>query len=102
MARTRRVPLTLMGIATLVISIRDLTRDRRDKQRMAAELAAGRAVQQLLIPESSRNSGLQRESVYKPAGQVGGDFFQMLPLDNKSVACFWSSAMSAGKACPPP
>ena len=52
--------LTLAGIATLVIFIRDLTRDRREKQRMAAELAAGRAVQQVLIPEDvPTNPGIQ-------------------------------------------
>ena len=43
--------LTLAGMATLAIFIRELIRDRREKQRMAAELAAGRAVQQVLIPE---------------------------------------------------
>lgn len=78
--------LTLMGIATLVIFIRDLTRDRRDKQRMAAELAAGRAVQQVLIPEDvPAIPGFIVQSVYKPFGEVGGDFFQVLPIDNDSV-----------------
>src|SRR5208282_4170092 len=43
--------LTLAGIATLAIFARDLIRDRREKQRMAAELEAGRVVQQVLIPE---------------------------------------------------
>ena len=79
--------LTLAGIATLVIYIRDLTRDRRDKQRMAAELAAGRAVQQVLIPEDvPAIPGFIVQSVYKPFGEVGGDFFQVLPID-KDSAC---------------
>jgi len=79
--------LTLAGIATLVIFIRDLTRDRRDKQRMAAELAAGRAVQQVLIPEDvPAIPGFIVHSVYKPFGEVGGDFFQVLPIDKDSVS----------------
>jgi serine phosphatase RsbU (regulator of sigma subunit) len=73
--------LTLAGLATLVIFIRDLIRDRRDKQRMAAELAAGRAVQHVLIPEEvPAIPGFIVQSVYKPFGEVGGDFFQVLPI----------------------
>ncbi len=73
--------LTLAGLATLVIFIRDLIRDRRDKQRMAAELAAGRAVQHVLIPEDvPAIPGFNIQSVYKPFGEVGGDFFQVLPV----------------------
>jgi hypothetical protein len=75
--------LTLAGIATLVIFIRELIRDRREKQRMAAELAAGRAVQQVLIPEEvPAIPGFIVQSVYKPFGEVGGDFFQVLPIEN--------------------
>jgi Stage II sporulation protein E (SpoIIE) len=78
--------LTLAGIATLVIYIRDLTRDRRDKQRMAAELAAGRAVQQVLIPaDAPAIPGFIVQSVYKPFGELGGDFFQVLPIDDDSA-----------------
>jgi hypothetical protein len=73
--------LTLAGFATLVIFIRDLVRDRREKQRMAAELAAGRAVQHVLIPEDvPAIPGFIVQSVYKPFGEVGGDFFQVLPV----------------------
>jgi|GEM_PF-1311399 len=84
--------LTLAGIATLVIFVHDLIRDRRDKQRMAAELAAGRAVQHVLIPEDvPAIPGYNIQSVYKPFGEVGGDFFQVLPInalpiDNDSVS----------------
>jgi hypothetical protein len=79
--------LTLAGIATLAIFIRDLIRDRRDKQRMAAELAAGRAVQHVLIPEEvPAIPGFNIQSVYKPFGEVGGDFFQVLPISSDSVS----------------
>ena len=76
------IALTLAGIATLVIFIRDLIGDRRDKLRMAAELAAGRAVQHVLIPEEiPAIPGFIVQSVYKPHGEVGGDFFQVLPIN---------------------
>jgi serine phosphatase RsbU (regulator of sigma subunit) len=78
--------LTLLGIVTLVIFARDLIRDRREKQRMAAELEAGRAVQQVLIPEEIPTiPGFNIHSVYKPYGEVGGDFFQILPIKTGGV-----------------
>jgi hypothetical protein len=73
--------LSLLGIVTLAILARDLIRDRREKQRMAAELEAGRAVQQVLIPEEIPTvDGFNIRSVYKPFGEVGGDFFQVLQV----------------------
>jgi hypothetical protein len=73
--------ITLLGAATLTILGRDLVLDRAEKQRLAAELAASRAVQQVLIPEVNPNvAGFQIQSVYKPFGEVGGDFYQILAL----------------------
>jgi hypothetical protein len=73
--------LSVLGIVTLAILARDLIRDRREKQRMAAELEAGRAVQQVLIPEEIPTiPGFNIQAVYKSYGEVGGDFFQVLPV----------------------
>jgi hypothetical protein len=52
----------------------------------AAELEAARTVQQVLIPEDVPTiPGFAILSVYKPAGQVGGDFFQILSTRNGGV-----------------
>ena len=76
----------LLGSVILAVFVRDLMRDRREKMRMAAELAASRAVQQVLIPEvTPATPGFNIESVYKPYGEVGGDFFQILPRPDGSV-----------------
>jgi len=48
--------------------------------RIESELEAARQVQQMLLPDpSARVPGFDYESVYLPASQVGGDFFQLLP-----------------------
>jgi hypothetical protein len=79
--------LSLLGIVTLAILARDLIRDRSEKQRMAAELEAGRAVQQVLIPEEIPTiPGFNIQAVYKPYGEVGGDFFQVLPVKSNRGA----------------
>jgi len=72
--------LVLIGVLTLAVYFRDLLQDRKEKQRLASELEAARAVQQVLIPREIPNvPGFRIESVYKPAGEVGGDFFQIIP-----------------------
>jgi hypothetical protein len=79
--------LALLGTLTLAILVHDLIRDRGERQRMAAELAATRAVQQVLIPEEiPAVPGFHIRSVYKPFGEVGGDFFQVLPLRSEKGA----------------
>jgi hypothetical protein len=53
----------------------------RARASVAAELEAARTVQQVLIPEKFPTiPGFMIQSAYKPAGQVGGDFFQILPI----------------------
>jgi serine phosphatase RsbU (regulator of sigma subunit) len=48
-----------------------------------AELEAAQQVQQVLVPERlCEVPGFKVESVYQPAQQVGGDFFQVLPADD--------------------
>jgi hypothetical protein len=67
-------------VAVLVLRF---ARSRRDEERLAAELDAARAVQHVLIPDEIPSiPGLHIDCVYRPAGQVGGDFFQILPLDS--------------------
>jgi serine phosphatase RsbU (regulator of sigma subunit) len=58
----------------------------RDRARAAAELEAARTVQQVLIPEEIPIvPGFAINSVYRPAGEVGGDFFQILAIENGGV-----------------
>ena len=49
-------------------------------------MEAARTVQQVLIPEAIPSvPGFQIESAYKPASEVGGDFFQILPTAGGGV-----------------
>jgi hypothetical protein len=49
--------------------------------KLEGEMAAARQVQQLILPERGESfPGFAVESVYHPAQQVGGDFFQILPV----------------------
>ncbi len=57
-------------------------REGRRQARIAMEIRSAQEVQQVLVPEETPPiPGLAIASVYKPASQVGGDFFQVIPLD---------------------
>jgi hypothetical protein len=58
----------------------------QEEQRSAAEIEAARSVQALLIPtQLPSNRNFELESAYLPANGVGGDFFQVLPLQDGSM-----------------
>jgi hypothetical protein len=72
--------MVLFGAAAITIFVLELIEDQRERNRLSAELDAGRAMQQVLLgAELPDIPGLHIESVYRPASEVGGDFFQVLP-----------------------
>jgi hypothetical protein len=63
-----------------VLLMRRFLRSLRLREQWEAEIDQARQIQQLLIPdEIPKIPGFVLESEYRPAQQVGGDFFQILP-----------------------
>jgi len=55
-------------------------RAQAEKAQLEAEMAAAREVQQLMLPDEAESyPGYSVDSAYRPALQIGGDFFQILP-----------------------
>jgi Stage II sporulation protein E (SpoIIE) len=70
-----------------------------EKAVLEAEMAAAREVQQVIVPERGESfPGYIVESVYQPATQVGGDFFQILPVDKAGLLLVIGDV--AGKGLP--
>jgi hypothetical protein len=70
----------LFLVGMLAFFVRRFTRTSLQEDAHRRELESARVVQQILIPEAIPHvPGFAIESVYKPAGEVGGDFFQILP-----------------------
>lgn len=66
-------------LAMLVFLIRRFSLARQREERMAGEFEAARGVQEMLLPDRLDQSPAYRvHSIYKPAEQVGGDFFQQI------------------------
>jgi phosphoserine phosphatase RsbU/P len=68
-------------VAMLAILLNRFARTSRERDRSASELEAARSLQQVLIPETlPLIPGFAIATAYHPAQEVGGDFFQILPL----------------------
>jgi hypothetical protein len=75
------IALLYFWITLLVIIVRRTVRTTRERAEIAGEIAAARSVQQVMIPEFLPPvAGLSVASAYFPAQEVGGDFFQILPI----------------------
>jgi hypothetical protein len=74
------------ALASAFATTRHINTEGALQLRAETELQAARAVQQVLIPDELPGlPGFRIESVYRPAGQVGGDFFQILPTPGGGV-----------------
>lgn len=65
-------------LAIVVIIFMRFLRIHHEQERAIGELEAARSVQELMIPrEKVETPGYEVDSVYKPAAEVGGDFFHL-------------------------
>jgi len=77
----------LFAIVMLIAMTFRLRRIQNRNREVEQEMAAARSVQQILIPdELPAIPGLKIESAYLPAQEVGGDFFQILPIPSGDPA----------------
>lgn len=61
-------------------------RSQTEKATLEGEMAAAREVQRVMVPEDlPQIDGYAIECVYRPAAEVGGDFFQVIPLKSLST-----------------
>jgi Stage II sporulation protein E (SpoIIE) len=74
---------TLLFLALIFTIAREQFLERERQSRIELEIKSAQEVQQILVPEESPAiPGLSIASVYRPAEEVGGDFFQVIPLDD--------------------
>jgi hypothetical protein len=74
-----------LGIITVLLLHRFL-QSQRAREQWRLEIEQARQVQNLLIPERIPSvPGFALESDYRPAQQVGGDFFQIMPAPDGSL-----------------
>jgi hypothetical protein len=70
----------LLMVATALLLLRRLLNSVRAQRLMALDVKQAQEVQQVILPEACTTlPGLVIESEYRPAREVGGDFFQIIP-----------------------
>jgi len=89
----------LSTIALAIIMVLRASRTSRLQAVLEGELEAAREVQQVILPEQIESIvGFAIESVYEPAQQVGGDFFQIIPTADGGLLMVLGDV--AGKGLP--
>jgi sigma-B regulation protein RsbU (phosphoserine phosphatase) len=72
---------------SMTASIEDLLQQKAEKERLEQELKIAREIQMSLLPQGSlRMPGLALTGHCEPAREVGGDYYDFLPLDEHRLA----------------
>ena len=82
-----RLILQILFLVSLVYALMHYAMEqRRHTEAIERELESAREVQQVMIPEALPEvPGYAIDSVYQSATEVGGDFFQIIPLEDYST-----------------
>lgn len=76
----RQVANLLLVLALSLLLLRRLSKNLRRQRQIALDVKQAQEVQQVILPEQHTTvPGLEIESEYIPALEVGGDFFQIIP-----------------------
>jgi phosphoserine phosphatase RsbU/P len=79
--QTRATLMIAAIVVLLVLMFRDQRKTADERAQLAGEMEAAREVQQQLVPASIPPIvGFHIAAAYLPAAEVGGDFYQVLPL----------------------
>jgi hypothetical protein len=77
---------TLLFLSIVYAVIRNTIDSRRRQHALEQEFQNARELQQVLVPETiPALAGFSLTSAYRPAQEVGGDFFQIIPLEEGST-----------------
>ena len=81
----RGIAFLLFALVMLIAMTFRLRRIQNRNREIEQEMAEARGIQQILIPDQlPQVPGLAIESAYLPAQEVGGDFFQILPIPHSA------------------
>ncbi|MEQ1909122.1 MAG: PP2C family protein-serine/threonine phosphatase, partial [Vicinamibacterales bacterium] len=82
---------------SMTASIEDLLRIQAEKKRLEEELRIAHEIQMSLLPQGPLGiPGVSVTSVCVPAREVGGDYFDILPLDDHRVAVLIADVSGKG------
>lgn len=96
-AGNRELLETLAIEASTILENARLLEEERSRQHIEEELAVARSIQQSLLPSELPESGWFRAAgVSMPSRQVGGDYYDFFPLDDKTWAVIVADVAGKG------
>src|SRR5437773_953244 len=82
---------------SMTASIEDLLREQAEKKRLEEELRIAREIQMSLLPQGPLSMpGLSVTAVCVPAREVGGDYYDLLPLDDHRLGVLIADVSGKG------
>ncbi len=82
---------------SMTASVEDLLQQKAEKERMEQELRIARQIQMSLLPQGPlRMEGLSVTAHCEPAREVGGDYYDYLPLGDKRVGIIIADVAGKG------
>ena len=82
---------------SMTASIEDLLREQAEKKRLEEELRIAREIQMSLLPQGPLEApGLSITAVCVPAREVGGDYYDFLPLDEHRLGLLIADVSGKG------
>jgi serine phosphatase RsbU (regulator of sigma subunit) len=82
---------------SMTASIEDLLREAAEKKRLEEELRIAREIQMSLLPQGPlAMPGLSVSALCVPAREVGGDYYDFLPLDDRRVGVLIADVSGKG------
>ncbi|HET9358688.1 MAG TPA: SpoIIE family protein phosphatase [Vicinamibacterales bacterium] len=82
---------------SMTASIEDLLREKAEKERLEQELLIARSIQMSLLPQGPmRMPGLTLAGHCEPAREVGGDYYDFLPLDDNRMGILIADVAGKG------
>ena len=95
--KVRNLSAAFVLLALVSVLLNRFARIRREHERITADMKAARSIQHLLIPDVLPTiPGLKIESAYHPAQEVGGDFFQVIPVESGKTLIFLGDVSGKG------
>jgi serine phosphatase RsbU (regulator of sigma subunit) len=82
---------------SMTASVEDLLRQKAEKERLAQELKVARDIQMSLLPSGPvRMPGVTLAGYCEPAREVGGDYYDFLPIDDKRLGVLIADVSGKG------
>jgi sigma-B regulation protein RsbU (phosphoserine phosphatase) len=81
----------------MTASIQDLLKQSAEKERLEEELRVARSIQMSLLPKDAvRIAGLNVAAMCLPAAEVGGDYYDFIPLSDERLAVLIADVSGKG------